>query len=107
MSRYECGRTLRDGQPKFEIKNQCFICGSSGTVNKKALISVCTGTGATTREKTLKAAIEREDFTIQNRMEFHPDLFASDAKYHKYCYSHYISERNIMTAKKKTFGIRR
>jgi hypothetical protein len=35
MSRYECGRTLRDGQPKFEIKNQCFICGSSGTVKKK------------------------------------------------------------------------
>ena len=32
------------------------------------------------------------------RMEIYPDLVAYDAKYHKSCYSHYISERNIDAA---------
>ena len=31
----------------------------------------------------------------------HPDLFAFDAKYHRSCYSHYISERNIRAARSK------
>ena len=35
------------------------------------------------------------------RMLAYPDLFAMDAKYHRSCYSHYISERNIKVAKSK------
>ena len=39
------------------------------------------------------------------RMLAYPDLFAMDAKYHRSCYSHYISERNIRVAKSKAAGI--
>ena len=31
----------------------------------------------------------------------HPDLFAFDAKYHRSCYLHYVSERNIRAARSK------
>lgn len=32
----------------------------------------------------------------------YPDLFAYDAKYHRVCYSHYISELNIKSAQRKS-----
>ena len=49
----------------------------------------------------LAAAEDRMDEEIRMRMLCHPDLFAFDAKYHRSCYSHYISERNIRAARSK------
>ena len=36
------------------------------------------------------------------RILSYPDLFAYDAKYHRVCYSHYISELNIASARRKS-----
>jgi hypothetical protein len=85
---------------KFNIRSQCFICGSSSKRAEK-LTQVVTGSGKTTREKVLKAASAREDGVVYQRMVAHPDLFAYDAKYHRSCYSHYISERNVNAAQRR------
>lgn len=71
------------------------ICGKSGTIKKKPLISICTGTGSRTRKKIFDAATLRKDDEMQGRLQFYEDLFAADAKYHKICYSKYVSTRNI------------
>uniref|UniRef100_UPI00358E24F8 unconventional myosin-VIIa-like n=1 Tax=Myxine glutinosa TaxID=7769 RepID=UPI00358E24F8 len=85
----------------FDIRTNCFICGKSNTSRNK-LTPVSTGTGQSTREKVLAAADKRQDNKIHMRMLAFPDLFAYDAKYHRLCYSHYISERNITAAIRKS-----
>ena len=65
------------------------------------LTPVSTGTGKATCSKVLAASEERLDEKVKLRMLSYPDLFAFDAKYHRNCYSHYISERNIKAAGKK------
>ena len=59
------------------------------------MTNVTTGTGASTRERILAACLERQDDTIHMRMLSYPDLFAYDAKYHRSCYSRYVSPRNV------------
>ena len=63
--------------------------------------TVSTGTGATTRQKVLYAAIQRNDYEIQMRMLSNTDLFAMDAKYQRSCNLHYISLNNIKAASAK------
>ena len=67
--------------------------------NKRTQIT--TDKGETTRSKVLAVAEDRMDEEIRMRMLCHPDLFAFDAKYHRSCYSHYISKRNIRAARSK------
>uniref|UniRef100_UPI00358F875D uncharacterized protein n=1 Tax=Myxine glutinosa TaxID=7769 RepID=UPI00358F875D len=94
-------RISRNETAGFDIRNNCFICGKSSTSRNK-LTPVSTGTGQSTREKVLAAADKRQDNKIHMRMLAFPDLFAYDAKYHRLCYSHYISERNITAAIRKS-----
>lgn len=84
----------------FNIRKQCFICGSDSE-RKQTLTHIQTGTGQSTREKVLCAAEERQDEVVHARMLNHPDLFAFDAKYHRNCYAIYISKRSIEAAKRK------
>ena len=49
----------------------------------------------------LSAAEKRQDEVVKMRMLAHSDLFAFDAKYHRSCYSHYISDRNISAARQR------
>ena len=86
---------------QFDIRSQCFICGKSSQRSEK-LTKVVTGSGDTTRQKVLRAASAREDDVVYQRMVAHPDLFAYDAKYHRSCYSHYISERNVNAAQRRS-----
>ena len=65
------------------------------------LTSLTTGTGETTRQHMLQAAEKRRDQGMLLRMLFYTDLFASEAKYHRSCYGHYISERNVKAAAEK------
>jgi hypothetical protein len=90
-------RLRRNDTSQFDIRSDCFICGKSHSWKEK-LSNVSTGTGATTRQKVLNAAIQRNDDAIQMRMLANTDLFAMDAKYHRTCYSHYISLNNIKAA---------
>lgn len=93
-------RVSRNETAGFDIRNNCFICGKPNSVRNK-LTPVSTGTGQSTREKVLSAAEKRQDNKVRMRMLAFPDLFAYDAKYHRLCYSHYISERNIAAACRK------
>jgi hypothetical protein len=93
--------SYRSWSSTFNIRRDCFIC-SKDSIRPEVLTPISTGTGKTTREKVLAAAEERLDDVIHMRMVNHPDLFAFDAKYHRSCYSHYISERNIAAARKKS-----
>lgn len=93
-------RISRHETAGFDIRNDCFICGKPNTARDR-LTPVSTGTGQSTREKVLAAADKRQDKKIHMRMLAVPDLFAYDAKYHRLCYSHYISERNIAAASHK------
>lgn len=98
-------RGSRSDTAAFNSRTHCFICGHPGYIKvgsrMEKLTPISTGTGQSTHEKTLSAAIERHDETVRRRMLAYPDLFAYDAKYHRACYSAYISERNIMAAKSK------
>lgn len=90
----------------FDIRSQCFICSQCFTCSRKVtkregLTPICTGTGENTRSKVLNAASERFDEIIHHRMLTHQDLFAYDAKYHRSCLAHYISEKNILAARNK------
>ena len=85
----------------FDIRKACFICGKQETVRQK-LTPISTGTGQTTRDKVLAASIERRDNIIHMRMIAYPDLFAYDAKYHRLCLAHYISDLNIVAARRKS-----
>ena len=81
----------------LDIQKQCFICGKDAKRGER-LIPTATGTGQSSRENVLAAAQERQDNKVHLRMLAHPDLLAFDAKYHRPCYSHYISKRNIAYA---------
>ena len=85
-------RPRREDTQLFNIREHCFICGCPGSRSHE-LTQICTGTGSSTREKVLKAAEERHDEEVKLRMISYPDLFAYDAKYHRKCYAHYISEK--------------
>jgi hypothetical protein len=91
-------RLRRLDTTKFNVRSDCFICGKSYKWNEK-LTPISTGKGESTRKRVLDAALERNDDEIKMRMLAYPDLFAMDAKYHRSCYSHYISENNIKAAK--------
>ena len=93
-------RLSRASTSDFNIREQCFICGEREKKTNK-LTQITTDKGETTRSKVLAAAEDRMDEEIRMRMLCHPDLFAFDAKYHRNCYSHYISERNIRAARSK------
>lgn len=90
-------KSPRDGEVGFNIRTHCFICGRVKKLGnrKEPLTCIEMGTGKPTREKTMKAAIERNDTVVHSRMILYKDLFAYDAKYHRSCYGHYISERNV------------
>ena len=49
----------------------------------------------------LRAASDRLDEDVHLRILSCPDLFAYDAKYHKICLAHYISDRNIAAARRR------
>ena len=85
------GRLRRSETSQFDIRKDCFICGRSQKRNEK-LTSITTGTGSSTRQRVLNAAEARNDHQMRLRMLAYPDLFAYDAKYHRSCYGHYISE---------------
>jgi hypothetical protein len=84
----------------FNVRCDCFICGKEWKRGEK-LIQISKGTGQSTREKVLHAASERKDEVVFLQMINHEDLFAVEAKYHRSCYSAYISQRNISAAKHK------
>ena len=95
-------RSSWEASSTFDIRKDCFIC-SKIKWNEK-LSRTSTGTGCSTRIKVLDSARQRGDDTVMMRMIAHEDLFAYDAKYHRGCLSHYISERNIQAAIKKNIG---
>lgn len=45
----------------FDIKKDCLICGKIGTLRKKKLVAISTGTGSGTRGKLLNSAFQRQD----------------------------------------------
>lgn len=94
------GRLSREDTISFNVRRDCFICGKD-RVRPESLTSISTGTGKTTRDKVLHAAQERADEEVQLRMQAYHDLFAFDAKYHRSCLAHYISDRNVAAAKRK------
>ena len=51
--------------------------------------------------QTLEAAQKRHDAIVYHRMLSCPDLFVFDAKYHRSCYTHFISTRNIFAAQRR------
>lgn len=97
----EVSCSFQKPKDQFNIKKNCLICGKSGTIKKKPLISICTGTGSKTRRKIFDAATLRKDDEMQGRLQFYENLFAADAKYHKFCYSKYVSRRNIKSVLNK------
>ena len=90
-------RLSRASTSGFNIREQCFICGEREKKTNK-LTQITTDKGETTHSKVLAATEDRMDEEIRMCMLCHPDLFAFDAKYHRSCYSCYISERNIRAA---------
>lgn len=94
-------RLTREENAGFRIRQDCFICGRSKKKGEK-LTPISTGTGESTRQKVMSAAMERADSIVNLRMISHPDLFAFDAKYHRSCYAAYLSERNISAARRKS-----
>ncbi len=93
-------RLSRADTTTFNIWRDCFICGKAST-RPEPLTAITTGTGASTRDKVLHAASERLDEDEHLRLLSYPDLFAYDAKYHRSCLGHYISERNITAARRR------
>ncbi len=93
-------RLSRADTTSFKIRRDCFICGKASS-RPEPLTTISTGTGASTRDKVFQAASERLDEEVHLRILSCPDLFAYDAKYHKMCLAHYISERNIAAARRR------
>ena len=93
-------RLRRADTTTFDERRDCFICGKAST-RPEPLTAITTGTGASTRDKVLHAASERLDEDVHLRLLSYPDLFAYDAKYHRSCLGHYISERNITAARRR------
>jgi len=90
----------RDETSSFDVRRDCFVCAKTSNKREK-LSQISTGTGLSTWQKVSEAAKRRKDDTFLLRMQPYSDLFAADAKYHRSCYSHYISERNIAAAEGK------
>lgn len=78
-----------------------FILGPLRTFTLYRMDNVCLGTGEYVRTHILEVAKKRDDTDTISKLAGYEDLFAYDAKYHKTCYSHYISERNIRSHKNK------
>ncbi|XP_014680008.1 PREDICTED: uncharacterized protein LOC106819957 [Priapulus caudatus] len=93
-------RLRRTETSTFNIRTACFICGTSNT-KKEKLTNITTGTGASTHDRIIAASLERLDDMIHMRMLSYQDLFAYDAKYHRSCYSRYVSPRNIKAERAK------
>ena len=93
-------RSISSESAAFDIRRDCFICGSCSE-RKEKLTLVQTGTGSSTRAKVIAATEKRNDGIVHNRMLLYTDLFAADGKYHRKCYGTYISERNIKAAQNK------
>lgn len=68
-------------------------------------IPISTDTGDTTRTRVIKTAQRRNYDVVFSRMLAYTDLFAYDAKYHRSCYSHYTSERNIQAVAAKAAAL--
>ena len=83
----------------FDVRNQCFICAKN-TKGGENLTQITSGTGDSTREKIVAAAEDRQDNAVHCRMLAHLNLFSFvvQVKYHRSCYSQYISKRNITCA---------
>lgn len=64
-------------------------------------LNIFIGTGKATYQKIISAARNRNDIDMISKLSGYEDLFAFDAKYHKSCYSQYISKRNINAHKNK------
>lgn len=84
----------------FHIRSDCFMYGKVFKKREK-LTLIWTGSGQTTSDKVLRAARQRQDHTVINRMDLYKDLFAYDARYHRSCLARYISDRNIKSSKLK------
>ncbi|KAJ8941575.1 hypothetical protein NQ314_010349 [Rhamnusium bicolor] len=85
----------RHSNSHYNIRTMCLIYNKSGTKNKRQLVSVQTGYGKSTYLKIMDAANQRDDIDMIAKLTGYEDLFAYDAKYHKLCYNHYISQRHI------------
>ena len=86
-----CPTRLRQTETStFNIRTDCFICGTSNN-RKEKLTNITTGTGALTHERIIAAVLERRHDKIHMRMLSYSGLFAYDAKYHRSWYSRYIS----------------
>ena len=92
-------RLSREDTGSFNIREQCFICGyyekRKPDKSREKLTPISTSTGKSTRSKVTEAAEKRQDEVIRLRMLCHPDLFVFDGKYHRSCYSNYISDMNV------------
>lgn len=93
-------RRLSRADTTFNIWRDCFICGKAST-RPEPLTAITTGTGMSTRDKVLHAASEWLDEDVHLRLLSYPDLFEYHAKYHRSCLGHYISERNITSARRR------
>ena len=63
-------RLRRLDTSKFNVRTDCFVCGSSYE-RKEKLTEIAVGTGESTRRHVLDAAIERNDEEIKTRMLWH------------------------------------
>ena len=72
-----CQTRLRQTETStFNIRTDCFICGTSNN-RKEKLTNITTGTGALTHERIIAAALERWHDKIHMRMLSYSGLFAS------------------------------
>ncbi|CAG9760430.1 unnamed protein product [Ceutorhynchus assimilis] len=98
-----CSKTTRSHTGSFDIRSMCLICNKTGPrkikQKKEKLTSVQTGSGKNTFKKIIEAAKEKNDISMISKLCGFEDLFAYDAKYHKSCYTHSISRRNIQATK--------
>lgn len=93
-------RLRRADTAKFKIGRDCFVCGKA--YKRRAILTpISTGDGEKTRQRMLDASEKRNDREMHLRILAHTDFFAKDAKYHRTCYSEYISERNINAARRR------
>lgn len=80
----------------FNIWKDCLICGKDH-VRSESVTSITTGTGKNTTHKVLHAAGEQ----VQLWTPAYQDHFTFDAKYHRRCLAHYVSDKNVAKAKWK------
>ena len=93
VSRISC-----DDTATFSISQDSFSCGKMSKLGETLTQITVTGTGDGTRNQVLSSASSGGDDAVTFRLIAHQDLFAYDAKYHRSCYSTYVSDRNIKAA---------